>query len=125
MTQFIVPRTQTVPSWLTWYCEHLENDRGEDTPDVESTAADANGYGLTCGDYAYDTYGIPAYFINLNVSNKWEERKGHMQSGDSSSRYMYRSYETGRRIANIVNFFLMAGGDIAPEGGLVEEGGDA
>lgn len=125
MTQFVVPRTQAIPSWLTGYCTHLENDRGEDEPSVVRTSsvtdATYGNVGLTCGDYAYDTYGIPAYFINLKVSNKWAERQQYIQSGDTASSYMYRTYETGRRIANIVNIFLMAGGDIAAGGGLVNK----
>ena len=106
MTQFILPKNLTAPQWLTDYCTHLEDDRGEDAPDVESTA------GATCGDYAYDNYGIPTFFINLNVSQMWDERSQYAQSQDSADKYMYRNYETGRRIANIVNFILMAGGDI-------------
>ena len=106
MTQVIVAKNVTEPSWLGDYCDHLVNDRGENKPDVEHTA------GLTCGDYAYDNHGIPAYFVNLKPSNKWDEVKDYMQGGDTANRYMYRTYETGRRIANIVNFFLMAGGGI-------------
>lgn len=125
MTQFVIPRTQTIQSWLTGYCTHLEDDRGENEPSVvrTSSVADATygNIGLTCGDYAYDNYGIPAYFVNLKVSNKWAERQEDMRSGDTASNYMYRTYETGRRIANIVNVFLMAGGDIAAGGGLVNK----
>lgn len=106
MTQVIVAKNVTEPSWLGDYCDHLVNDRGENVPDVEHTA------GLTCGDYAYDNHGIPAFFVNLKPSNKWDEVKDYMQGGDTANRYMYRTYETGRRIANIANFFLMAGGDI-------------
>jgi len=133
-SQFIVPRTQPTPAWFTSYCDYLEDERGEDTPDVENTAADANGYGLTCGDYAYDNYGIPAYFINLRPGSRWTrlsqymappEGGGALSAGDNIEQYRYRAYETGRRIAHIANMFLMAGGDIAPEGGLVEKGGDA
>lgn len=112
MTQFIVPKNQTTPTWLTAYCTHLEDDRGEDEPDVENTA------GLTCGDYAYDNLNIPAVFINLNVSNKWQEVEQYMLNS-TSEKYMWRTYETGRRVANIVNIILMAGGDIAIGGGLI------
>lgn len=113
MTQFILPKNMATPQWLTDYCDHLEDDRGEDAPVVESSG------GTGCADYAYDTYGIPAYFVNLKVSNKWAERQEDMRSGETAENYMYRTYETGRRIANIVNIFLMAGGDIADGGGLV------
>ena len=106
MTQVIIPKNLTEPDWLTDYCNHLENDRGEDEPDVENTA------GATCGDYFFDNYGKPAFFINLNVSQMWADRNQYAQSQDSADKYMYRNYETGRRIANIVNFILMAGGDI-------------
>lgn len=115
MTQIVIPKNLTelnepeIHQWLSDYCDHLEDDRGEDAPVVEFTA------GTTCGDYAYDNHDIPTFFINLNVSQMWdwEERGQYAQSGDSADRYMYRNYETGRRIANIVNFILMAGGDIS------------
>lgn len=106
MTQFILPMNQPREQWFSDYCTHLEDDRGEDSPDVESTD------GKTSGDYAFDNYGIPTYYINLKVSQMWAERQQYMQSGDSADKYMYRTYETGRRIANIANFILMAGGDI-------------
>ena len=112
MTQVIIPKNLTelnepeIHQWLDSYCSHLEDDRGEDTPVVQFTD------GATCGDYAYDNYDIPTFFINLNVSQMWAARQQYMASGDTSDKYMYRNYETGRRIANIVNFILMAGGDI-------------
>lgn len=106
MTQFILPMNQPREQWFSDYCTHLKDDRDEDAPDVESTD------GKTSGDYAYDNYGIPTYYINLKVSQMWANRNQYAQDGDSAERYMYRTYETGRRIANIVNFILMAGGDI-------------
>lgn len=106
MTQFILPKNMAAPQWLTDYCDHLEDDRGEDAPVVESSG------GTGCADYAYDNYNIPAVYVNLNVSQMWAARQQYMGSGDTSAKYMYRTYETGRRIANIVNIFLMAGGDI-------------
>jgi hypothetical protein len=106
MTQIILPMNQAQPSWLTDYCTWLVNSRGEDTPDIEATT------GMTSGDYAYDNYDIPTYYINLQVSQMWDERSQYAQEGDSAEKYMYRNYETGRRIADIANFFLMAGGDI-------------
>ena len=115
MTQFILPKNETL-DWLAGYCSHLENDRGEDAPNVDHTN------GKTSGDYAFDNLNIPMVYVNLKVSNKWAERRQYAQANDTSERYMYRNYETGRRIANIVNIFLMAGGDIADGGGLVEKG---
>lgn len=107
MTQFILPKNMAAPQWLTDYCGHLEDDRGEDAPVVESSG------GTGCADYAYDNYNhMPAVYMNLNVSQMWAARQQYMGSGDNSTQYMYRTYETGRRIANIVNIFLMAGGDI-------------
>lgn len=106
MTQFILPLNQQTPQWLDGYCDWLEDVRGEDAPDVDNTN------GMTSGDYAFDNYGIPTYYINLKVSQMWAERQQYMQSGDSAEKYMYRTYETGRRIANIANFILMIGGDI-------------
>ena len=122
MTQFILPKNATAPDWLAGYCAHLEEDRGEDTPDVDHTN------GRTSGDYLYDNYvienrHIPTVYVNLKVSNKWAERRQYAQANDNAEHYMFRNYETGRRIANIVNIFLMAGGDIADGGGLVEKGG--
>lgn len=106
MTQFVLPLNQQTPQWLEDYCDWLENARGEDAPDVEKTN------GMTSGDYAFDNFHIPTYYINLKVSQMWAERQQYAQSGDSADKYMYRTYETGRRIANIANFILMAGGDI-------------
>lgn len=106
MTQFILPLNQQTPQWLEDYCDWLEDVRGEDAPDVENTN------GMTSGDYAFDKYDIHTYYINLNVSQMWAERQQYMQSGDSADKYMYRTYEIGRRIANIANFILMIGGDI-------------
>jgi hypothetical protein len=106
MTQFILPFNQQTPQWLDDYCDWLEDVRGEDAPDVENTN------GMTSGDYAFDNYDIPTYYINLKVSQMWAERQQYMQSGDSADKYMYRTYEIGRRIANIANFVLMIGGDI-------------
>lgn len=114
MTQFILPKNVTL-DWLDGYCNHLEDDRGEDAPDVDHTN------GKTSGDYAYDNIGIKTVYMNLKVSNMWSERKQYAQANDNEERYMYRNYETGRRIANIVNIFLMAGGDIADGGGLVNK----
>lgn len=107
MTQFVIPKNMGTPTWLSGYCNHLEDERGENAPNVEHTK------GNTSGDYAFDNLGIKTVYVNLKVSNMWAERRQYAQANDSAEHYMYRNYETGRRIANIVNIFLMAGGDIA------------
>lgn len=100
MTQIILPMNQIMPKVVQDYLDHLENDRGEDAADVESTN------GKTFGDYAYDNYGIPTIYLNMKVSQMWDERKQYAQENDDADRYFYRNYETGRRIANIANLFL-------------------
>ena len=100
MTQIILPMNQSLPQVVQDYLVHLENDRGEDAPIIEHTT------GKTFGDYAYDNYKIPTFYVNLKVSNMWKERRSMGQSGYSDSDYMYQNYETGRRIANIANLFL-------------------
>ena len=100
MTQIIIPMNQIMPKVVQDYLDHLENDRGEDAADVESTN------GKTFGDYAYDNYGIPTIYLNMKVSQMWDERKQYAQENDDADRYFYRNYETGRRIANIANLFL-------------------
>ena len=100
MTQIIIPMNQSLPKVVQDYLDHLENDRGEDAPIIEHTT------GKTFGDYAYDNYGIPTIYLNMKVSQMWNERMWMAQDGDTSSSYFYRNYETGRRIANIANLFL-------------------
>ena len=100
MTQLILPKNQSLPQDIENYLDHLENDRGEDAAVIEHTN------GKTFGDYAYDNYGIPTLYLNMKVSQMWSERMYMAQDGDSASQYFYRNYETGRRIANIVNMFL-------------------
>lgn len=114
MTQFILPKNETL-DWLAGYCGHLEDDRGEDVPDVDHTN------GKTSGDYAYDNIGIKTVYMNLKVSNMWAERNQYSQANDNAEHYLYRNYETGRRVANIANIFLLAGGDIADGGALVNK----
>lgn len=135
ITQFITPTEQELPMWFNRYCEHLIEERGEEKEVGGKTYSvvchktrgilSEENHGKTCADYAYDVFGIPFYYINLWRSSMWEKRKQYAQDKDNEKKYMYRNYETGRRVANIVNFFLMAGGDIAPEGGLVDEGGES
>lgn len=100
MTQLILPMNQTLPQVVQDYLDHLENDRGEDAADVDHTT------GMTFGDYAYDNYNIPTIYLNLKVSQMWSAREYMAQSGDSAGNYIYRNYETGRRIADIANLFL-------------------
>lgn len=120
MTQFVMPHAITEPQWLVDYCDWLENERGEATPSVAFTKSPSgSAYGSTFADYAYQESHIPTYFVNLKVSQKWAERSQYADTGDNADKYLYRNYETGRRVANIVNIILMAGGDIAAGGGLI------
>lgn len=100
MTQLILPMNQALPQVIQDYLDHLETDRGEDAPDVDHTT------GKTFGDYAYDNYSIPTIYLNLKVSQMWSERNWMAGENDYASKYFYRNYETGRRIANIANLFL-------------------
>ena len=103
MTQIIIPMNQSLPQVVQDYLDHLEIYRGEDAPIIEHTT------GKTFGDYAYDNYGIPTIYLNMQVSQMWSERSSMAQSGDTAGAYLYRNYETGRRIANIANLFLCYG----------------
>lgn len=103
MTQFILPMNMSTPSWLTAFSDYLETDRGEDTPNIEHTT------GMTFADWAFDNLHIPSIYLNLKLSQMWDERKQYAQSDEASgdgSGYFYRNYETGRRIAAIANIFL-------------------
>lgn len=96
-TQFIIPKNQAISQELNLYVEHLIKERNENVI-VEHTV------GTTFGDYAFDNFGIPTYFIQLNVSKKYEELKAYHTL--SEDRYLYGNYEAGRRMANIANIIL-------------------
>lgn len=96
-TSIIVPKNQSASN-LTNYKTYLENDRNEDVV-IENTK------GTTFGDYAYDNYQIPTYYVQLKVSKKFSKlSEYHTLSEDE---YLYCNYEAGRRMANIVNLFLI------------------
>ena len=95
-THFVIPRKMV--NDLATYKTHLETDRDEFVV-VENTQ------GKTFGDYAYDQYGIPTYFVQLKVSKKFTELAEFHSL--TSEQYLHSNYEAGRRIANIVNLFLM------------------
>lgn len=96
-TQFVIPKKQ-LESDLLDYKTHLETNRNENVI-IENTQ------GCTFADYAYDHYQIPTYFVQLNVSKRYYElSKHHTLSKDD---YLHSNYEAGRRIANIVNLFLI------------------
>lgn len=102
MTQFILPLNQETN--ISSYSQYLQKDRGEEAPVIEHTD------GKTSADYAFDNFGIPTIYMNLHVSNKWDDRKQYAQASEregNGDSYFYRNYETGRRIANIVNLFLI------------------
>lgn len=103
MTQFILPKNMEIPSWLYEYSSYLQEGRGEDAPIIEQTD------GKTFADYAYDNLQIPTVYLNLQLDNMWNERKQYAQLNeqeDDGSRYFYRTYETSRRLAAIVNIIL-------------------
>jgi hypothetical protein len=91
------------PSWLTEFAAYLESERNETAPDIATTD------GKTFADYAYDNMNIPALYLNLQLDGMWNERKQYAQRDErdgDGERYFYRSYETGRRLAAIVNIML-------------------
>ena len=96
-TQIVIPKNAQISSAANAYANHLTTDRNEDVS-IENTQ------GYTFGDYAYDQYGIPVYFVQLKTSKKWTELADyHTQTEED---YQYLNYETGRRMANIINLFL-------------------
>ena len=97
-TQFVLPKNQTESVGLTEYLSHLTTNRNEDVL-VEHTV------GTTFGDYAFDNYGIPTYFIQLNVSKRFTELADFHTLGVTE--YLHCNYEAGRRMANIVNSILL------------------
>lgn len=103
MTQFILPKNMLTPSWLTDFAAYLESERGETTPDIVSTD------GKTFADYVFDNMNIPALYLNLQLDGTWDTRKQYTQEDEqagSGAMYFYRNYETGRRLAAIVNIML-------------------
>lgn len=105
MTQFILPLNMSTPSWLTDFADYLEDERGEDAPDIENTD------GKTFADWVFDNLSIPAIYLNLKRDGMWDARKQYAEESEragNGSMYFYRNYETGRRIAAIVNIFLSA-----------------
>lgn len=94
-TQIVVPKNYVHS--LENYKSHLEVNRNE-LVSIENTK------GVTFGDYAFDNYEIPTYFVRLKVSKKFTElAQYHMLT---SAQFMHSHYEVGRRIANIINLFL-------------------
>lgn len=103
MTQFILPKKMQTPSWLTDFAAYLESERKETTPDIISTD------GKTFADYVFDNLSIPALYLNLQLDGTWDARKQYSapeEKDGNGSKYFYRSYETGRRLAAIVNIML-------------------
>ncbi len=95
-THIAVPKRQTFAKQA--YKEHLETNRSELVV-VEPTD------GFTFGDYAYDNHAIPAYFVQLKVSDRFTELAD--DHALTSEQYIYFNYEAGRRMANIVNLFVL------------------
>lgn len=96
-THIVLPKNQPVFEYVSDYKIHLNNNRNEDVV-VETTQ------GTTFGDYAYDNYQIPVYYVQLKVSKRYAELSDYHSL--SQDQYLYFNYEAGRRIANIVNLFL-------------------
>lgn len=95
-TQIIIPLNQNDDT--TEYAQHLINDRNEDVI-IEHTK------GTTFGDYAYDNFGIRTYYIQLHVSKRFTELADYHTLTEDE--YMHGNYESGRRMANIVNLMLL------------------
>lgn len=94
-THVAIPKRQTFDKQD--YKTHLEANRSELVV-VETTD------GFTFGDYAYDNHAIPAYFVQLKVSDRYTELAN--DHALTAEQYTYFNYEAGRRMANIVNLFL-------------------
>lgn len=95
-THIAIPKRQVFSKQA--YKTHLETNRSELVV-VEPTD------GFTFADYAYDNHAIPAYFVQLKVSNRFTDlADDHTLTADQ---YMHFNYEAGRRLANIVNLFVM------------------
>ena len=95
-THIVIPKNQE--NFVEEYVKHLEMDRNEFVV-LENTV------GATFGDYAFDNFGIPTYFVQLNVSKKFEELANYHTLDEKE--YLHSNYEAGRRMANIVNLFLL------------------
>jgi hypothetical protein len=93
-THIVTPRNMAFDQ--TGYSAHLAANRGELVV-VENTQ------GFTFGDYAYDQHGIPVYFVQLKVSDRFTELADDHSLTEAA--YMHSNYEAGRRMANIVNLF--------------------
>lgn len=76
----------------------METDRNEDVV-IENTK------GTTFGDYAFDNYNIPTYYVQLQVSKRYTELADYHTL--TEDQYLHCNYEAGRRMANIANLFLM------------------
>ena len=94
-TQIIIPKNQI--STIDNYITHLQNNRNENVI-LEHTR------GTTFGDYAYDNYNIPVYYVQLKVSKKYTELSDYHTLTEEE--YLHNNYEAGRRMANIINLFL-------------------
>lgn len=92
---FVVPRNMAFDHAA--YKTHLETNRSELVV-VENTQ------GFTFGDYAFDQYGIPVYFVQLKASNRFTEWADDHTLTEQA--YLHSNYEAGRRMANIVNLFV-------------------
>lgn len=97
-THIVVPRNMTFDRGD--YAAHLTSNRSEHVA-VENTQ------GFTFGDYAFDQHGIPTYFVQLQVSDRFTDLAEHHTL--SVDQYLHSNYEAGRRMANIANLFLGAG----------------
>lgn len=95
-TQFVIPRKMTIDN-LNDYISYLENNKNENV-DVSNTI------GFTFGDYAFDQYGIPTYFIQQKVSKRFTELSDFHTL--TEQQYLHQNYEAGRRMSTIINTIL-------------------
>lgn len=95
-TQIITPKNQVFDK--TAYTEHLATERNE-LIDIDNTD------GRTFGDYAYDQFNIPTYFVQLKVSDRFFDLAPYHKFTEEE--YSHQNYEAGRRMANIANLFLV------------------
>ena len=94
-THIVIPKNQH--NNLDDYKSYLEVDKNENVV-IENTV------GTTFGDYAFDNYNIPTYFVQLKPSKRYKELSNYHSLNETE--YIHCNYEAGRRMANIVNLFL-------------------
>ena len=94
--QIIIPKNQT---------DNTQRYRDYLTTNNDEMCILERTQGTTFGDYAYDNFGIPTYYLQFKVS------KHYALLGDyhtlSETEYIHGNYEAARRMSGIVNLMLL------------------